>query len=127
MKKTTIILSFVLLVASCASEQKKQEQVEESKPLVEDKKDPQVEKGLTLVGQSDCFTCHKVNEAGIGPAYTAVSAKYQGRTDVIDSLAQKIITGGAGNWGAVPMTPHPAISKEDATSMVKYILSLKQE
>jgi cytochrome c len=128
MKKTTIILSLVLFVASCATEQKKEEAKEESKPLIEEeKKDPDVEKGLSLVGQSDCLTCHKVNEPFTGPAYTAVSARYAGRTDVVDSLADKIIKGGAGNWGAIPMTPHPAISKEDARAMVKYVLSLKQE
>lgn len=87
---------------------------------------PEAEKGLALVAQSDCFTCHKVAEASTGPAYEAVAAKYPNNDAVVDSLAGKIITGGAGNWGQVPMTPHPQLSKEDARTMVKYILSLKK-
>lgn len=88
--------------------------------------DPEAEKGLALVAQSDCFTCHKVAEASTGPAYQAVAEKYPNNDAVVDSLAGKIITGGAGNWGQVPMTPHPQLSKEDARTMVKYILSLKK-
>ena len=79
------------------------------------------------MGKSDCFTCHKVSEQATGPAYQAVAAKYQNNPEAVEALAEKVIKGGAGNWGNVPMTPHPQISKEDATVMVKYILSLKQE
>jgi cytochrome c len=46
---------------------------------------------------------------------------------VLDTLSDKIIKGGGGRWGAVPMTPHPQVSKEDATTMVKYVLSLKNQ
>jgi len=87
--------------------------------------DPDAEKGLELVGKSDCFQCHKVVDAAIGPSYEAVAARYPDNDAVVDSLAGKIITGGAGNWGTVPMTPHPDLSREDARTMVKYVLSLK--
>ena len=83
------------------------------------------EKGLNLIAQSDCLTCHKVEEKLVGPAYRDVSIKYENTPANVDSLASKVIHGGAGNWGQVPMTPHPQLSKEDAESMVKYILSLK--
>ena len=126
MKKITLILSFIVFAVACATEQKKEETAAESKPaVVEEAKDPDVEKGLELVAQSDCLTCHKVSEASVGPAYKLVANKYEKTDAVIDTLAGKIIAGGSGNWGTVPMTPHPAISKEDARTMVKYILSLK--
>jgi cytochrome c len=86
---------------------------------------PEAEKGMELIAQSDCLTCHKVVEASVGPAYEAVAAKYPDNDAVVDSLAQKIIKGGAGNWGTVPMTPHPDMSPDDAKAMVKYVLSLK--
>jgi cytochrome c len=79
-----------------------------------------------LIAQSDCLTCHKVEDKLVGPAYREVANKYAGQPGAVDSLASKIIHGGAGNWGQVPMTPHPQLSKEDAQTMVKYILSLKQ-
>jgi cytochrome c len=89
--------------------------------------DPTVQEGLSLVAKNDCFTCHKINETLVGPAYAAVAAKYSPASDaIIDTLAHKVIRGGAGNWGTVPMTPHPQLSVDDAKKMVKYVLSLKQ-
>ena len=87
--------------------------------------DADVEKGLQLVATSDCLGCHKIEERLTGPSYREVAAKYPNNDAVVDSLSEKIIKGGAGNWGQVPMTGHPQLSKEDARAMVKYILSLK--
>jgi cytochrome c len=85
------------------------------------------EKGLEMIGALDCTTCHKISEKNIGPAYTDVAKKYEATEANIDSLAQKIIKGGSGNWGSVPMTPHPAVSVDSAKEMVRYILSLKNQ
>lgn len=105
----------------------------EQKPAEEKKEEPKADvlavdnqKGLELIGSNDCTTCHKISEKNIGPAYTDVAAKYEATEANIDTLVNKIIQGGSGVWGAVPMTPHPTLSKEDATEMVKYILSLKK-
>jgi cytochrome c len=87
---------------------------------------PDYQKGLALVGKSDCLTCHKVNEKNIGPAYSDVSAKYENTAENVKMLAGKIIKGGSGNWGAIPMTPHPTLSQEDAEAMAKYVLLLKK-
>ncbi len=82
------------------------------------------EKGKQLISQSDCLTCHKEQEKLVGPAYIDVAKKYEDNDENINHLADKIINGGSGVWGQVPMTPHPAISKGDAEEMVRYILSL---
>ena len=87
---------------------------------------PDYQKGLALVGKSDCLTCHKVNEKNIGPAYKEVAAKYENTEENVKMLAGKIIKGGSGNWGAIPMTPHPALSQEDAEALAKYVLLLKK-
>jgi len=80
-----------------------------------------------LVGQYQCITCHKIDEKLTGPAYRDVANKYAGADDAtITKLAQKVISGGSGNWGEVPMTPHPNVSEADAKTMVKYILLLKK-
>ena len=81
--------------------------------------------GAKLIAGSTCLGCHKEKEKLVGPAYTAVAAKYPATEANIAMLASKIIKGGVGNWGAVPMTPHPGVSETDAREMVKYILSLK--
>jgi cytochrome c len=87
---------------------------------------PDYQKGLELIGKNDCLTCHKANEKNIGPAYKDVAAKYENNDDNVKMLAEKIIKGGSGNWGAIPMTPHPALKQEDAEAMVKYVLLLKK-
>jgi cytochrome c len=126
MKKLLVILSCSCIIISCGGSDTdaKKEPVEESK-VEAPKEDPAIAQGLDLVAKSDCFTCHAVSEKKVGPAYQAVAQKYQATPEVIDTLASKIISGGAGRWGAIPMTPHPQISKEDAATMVKYVLSLK--
>lgn len=80
--------------------------------------------GKSLVEGADCLSCHKVDAKLVGPSYQDVAAKYT-EADV-DKLAQKVIDGGKGNWGDIPMTPHAGLSKENAQKMVKYILSLKK-
>jgi cytochrome c len=87
---------------------------------------PDYVKGRDLVTKSDCLTCHKENEKLIGPAYADVAARYAGKPGIEDSLANKVIHGGSGNWGQVPMTAHPQLSHEDAVAMVKYVLLLKK-
>lgn len=83
------------------------------------------EKGAQLISSSDCLSCHKEKIKIIGPAYVEVANKYEATEENIKKLAAKIIEGGSGAWGDIPMTPHPSISESDAREMVKYILSLK--
>jgi len=85
------------------------------------------EKAIELIGKSDCLTCHTIDEKKIGPPYREVANKYVADEQTKNLLAEKIIKGGSGVWGQVPMTPHPTISQEDAKVMVSYILSLKQK
>jgi cytochrome c len=87
-------------------------------------------KGLELIGASDCTTCHRLHKSGagspIGPPYSDVAAKYSPAADsTINRLVNKVISGGSGVWGTVPMTPHPALAPADVKIMVTYILSIK--
>ena len=88
-------------------------------------------KGLELIGASDCTTCHRLDKASsgasIGPAYSEVAEKYSPAADTtVNRLVKKIISGGSGIWGTVPMTPHAAVPEADVREMVKYILALKK-
>lgn len=82
------------------------------------------DKGLELIGASDCTTCHQIDRKLIGPAYVDVAKKYDDSQATVDTLVSKVIHGGSGNWGTVPMTAHANLPKEDVQTMVKYILSL---
>lgn len=84
------------------------------------------EKGKNLIAMSDCLACHQIDNRLVGPAYEEVAAKYEMNEKNVVYLAEKIIQGGAGVWGQIPMTPHPDLSNEDAQEMAKYILSLRK-
>jgi cytochrome c len=130
MKKIIIILSGAVLALACGN----------STGSSSDKKDEAAsaatvsaasEKGLELIGSSDCTTCHRLQKesqgSAIGPAYSEVAAKYAPAADTtVNRLVKKIIDGGTGVWGTTPMTPHAALPESDVRDMVMYILSLKK-
>lgn len=82
------------------------------------------DEGLVLIEGADCLGCHKIDAKLVGPSYQEIADKYT-EAD-LDKLATKIIEGGKGVWGEIPMTPHSGMSKENAQKMVKYILTLKK-
>ena len=82
--------------------------------------------GQALINGSDCRTCHKDDSKLIGPAYQDVAKKYENNAANVKMLTEKIINGGQGNWGEIPMAGHPNLSQDDAAAMVDYILSMKK-
>jgi cytochrome c len=88
---------------------------------------PELEEGKILISRSDCLTCHKIDDKLVGPPYSAIAGKYPQNQTSVDELSQKVIKGGSGVWGPVPMAPHPAIALADANKMVKYILTLNSK
>ncbi|MCU0419928.1 MAG: ThuA domain-containing protein [Cyclobacteriaceae bacterium] len=80
--------------------------------------------GKALIAQSDCKSCHLTDTRSAGPSYRDIAQRYKNKPDALNLLAGKIIKGGAGVWGEVPMAAHPQIKQEEALQMVEYILSL---
>lgn len=130
MKKVLGTMAAVILLAACGGSDTKKTEETAAAPAATASNDlsanPDYSKGLALVAGSDCLTCHKTSEKNIGPAYKDVAAKYENTEENVKMLATKVIKGGSGVWGAVPMTPHPQISQEDAEAMIKYVLLLKK-
>lgn len=81
--------------------------------------------GDQIIENLDCSGCHAVNERMIGPSYQEIADKYSDKDTEL--LVSKIIEGGSGVWGNVPMSPHPQVSKDEAKKMVEYILTLKKK
>ncbi len=126
MKKLTSSFVLALLILLIACGESNNASAPESNPQRDVTKDPAYQKGLTLVKNSDCLTCHQVADKAIGPSYRDIAAKYAGASDEeVSAIAQRIIKGGSGVWGQVPMTAHPTLSPADAEAMVQYILLLK--
>ena len=129
MKKTFLALAFCSIVFACNSgDDKPKDAVDTtaSKPAAP-KVLPENMPGLAMIAADNCLTCHKVEEQSTGPAYRAIANKYEATPANIDSLAIKIIKGGSGVWGQVPMTPHPNLSMDSAREMVKYVMALKNQ
>ena len=80
---------------------------------------------LQLAQQKNCMACHAVDKKVVGPAYKEVAAKYAGQKDAVDKLSQKVIKGGVGVWGQVPMPANTQVSEAEAKQLVQWILSLK--
>jgi len=79
-----------------------------------------------LALQKHCDECHAVDATRIGPPFIAVAIRHRAEGDAaIEPLAQKIIHGGAGNWGDIPMIPNERVSLEEARALARWILSLK--
>lgn len=117
------------LMAACGGKEEKKENAAATAATTASSdlsSNPDYVKGLELIGKSDCLTCHKVGEKLIGPSYKDVAEKYENTDENIAMLAGKIIKGGQGVWGQIPMTAHPAVTEDDAKAMVKYILLLKK-
>ena len=81
-----------------------------------------VEKLLT---DSDCLSCHATDRKVVGPSYFDIAKRYAAQANAAEKLANSIRQGGSGNWGDVPMTPHPDLKDEQLGQIVTWILSLK--
>lgn len=80
--------------------------------------------GKALMEKSDCKACHFPDKKSIGPSYLDIATKYKSNKNAVNLLSDKIIKGGSGVWGDVPMAPHPAIGLPEAKQITQYILSL---
>jgi cytochrome c len=83
--------------------------------------------GKDIIAASDCKACHQLDKTVVGPAFTAVAERYKGIPSEDKRLADKIIKGGAGAWGNHYMNAHPQLNKNDALTVVHYILSLADQ
>ena len=78
-----------------------------------------------LATAKNCMACHAVDKKLVGPAFKDVAAKYKNDKTAVDKLAAKVIAGGGGTWGAVPMPANPQVNEADAKKLVAWVLSQK--
>jgi cytochrome c len=78
-----------------------------------------------LATAKNCMACHAVDKKLVGPAYKDVAAKYAGQAGAADKLAQKIMKGGSGVWGPVPMPANTQVNEAEAKKLAAWVLTLK--
>ncbi len=61
----------------------------------------------------------------MGPSYKDVAKKYAGDAKAVDALAAKIVKGGSGVWGAIPMPANPQVTEADAKKLAAWVMSQK--
>ncbi len=83
--------------------------------------------GKLLIAESDCKSCHLIDQRSAGPAYRDVAKRYAKEVRAVEVLSDKVLKGGSGVWGDVAMAAHPQLSKAQAVQMVEYVLSLANE
>ena len=80
---------------------------------------------LALAQSKNCMACHAVDKKLVGPSYKDVAGKYAGQKDAVDKLAAKIVKGGSGVWGPVPMPANTQVNDADAKKLAAWILTQK--
>jgi len=80
---------------------------------------------LALATSKNCMSCHAVDRKVLGPSFKDVAAKYKDDKGAADMLATKIIKGGSGVWGQIPMPANNQVSEADAKKLAAWILSTK--
>lgn len=80
---------------------------------------------LALATAKNCMACHAVDKKLVGPAYKEVAAKYAGQKDAADKLAAKILKGGSGVWGAIPMPANAQVNAAEAKTLATWVLTQK--
>lgn len=80
---------------------------------------------MQLATSKNCMACHAVANKLVGPSFKDISAKYAGQADAPEKLVTKVIKGGGGVWGAIPMPANPQVSPADAQKLVAWILTQK--
>ncbi|NPC57519.1 c-type cytochrome [Caenimonas soli] len=78
-----------------------------------------------LATAKNCMACHAVDKKLVGPSYKDVAAKYAGQKDAVDKLAAKIMKGGSGVWGPVPMPANAQVNDAEAKKLAAWILTQK--
>lgn len=78
-----------------------------------------------LFNAKGCNGCHAVEQVHLAPSFRSISLRYAGAPgDTVDDLAQKILHGGAGNWGLVPMISNPNVTPAEAQAIATWIILL---
>ncbi len=78
-----------------------------------------------LATAKNCMACHAVDKKLVGPAFKDVAKKYAGDKTAADMLATKIIKGGSGVWGPVPMPANPQVSEAESKKLAAWVLAAK--
>jgi len=90
-----------------------------------DGRSEEIEPGLALMKQSDCFNCHATEQKIVGPPLLEIAKRYRKQPGALDLSVQRVINGSTRIWGDVPMLPHQSFNPDQVRMMVRWVYSLE--
>ena len=78
-----------------------------------------------LAKAKNCMACHAAATKLVGPSFKDIAARYKGQKDAEALLTTKVLKGGGGTWGPIPMPANPQVSDAEAKTLVKWVLAQK--
>ncbi len=89
-----------------------------------------------LIKEKGCLACHDFTKQKSGPPFAVIAREYKGKKDAEKLLVTSITSGSVGKWQGLAKKygvkvnmmymPRQHVSKEDASKIVKFILSLEK-
>lgn len=76
-----------------------------------------------LASKNACLACHAVDKKLVGPSYKDVAARHQGQADALEKVAARIKSGGAGQYGPVPMPAQAQLKDDELRLLAGWILA----
>jgi cytochrome c len=86
---------------------------------------PAVSPMLGFAQSHNCMSCHSVSRNFMGPSFDSVAQRYGQVEGAQKMLARRIMEGGVGVWGPVPMPANTQLSSDQALALADWILSLQ--
>ena len=80
------------------------------------------QQALMVAKQNACLGCHALNKKIVGPSFESVALKYKNDPNAQTFLKNKILKGGSGSWGVVPMPANAKLSDADVSLLTSWIL-----
>lgn len=80
---------------------------------------------MALAKTRSCMACHAVEKKLVGPSFKDIAKRYAGQSDVAPQLASKIVKGGSGVWGPVPMPANNQVSEAESHKLAEWVLSFQ--
>ena len=80
---------------------------------------------MALAISKNCMACHAVQKKLVGPSYKDIAAKYAGQADAVDKLSAKVLKGGSGVWGPIPMPANTQVTADESKKLVTWVLGQK--
>jgi cytochrome c len=83
--------------------------------------------GLKRMRTSDCFNCHALDRAIVGPSFLDVASKYRNQSGALEQSIRRVLNGSTGVWGKVAMLPHSQHTEEEIASMVEWVYAAQPD